>query len=73
MAHGEREFDEQQAKGDGLIESLMRFEEGDMETDDEVLDLFQGLVDTGLAWQLQGSYGRTAQALIDAGLIRGGN
>lgn len=37
--------------------------------EDQVLDLFQALVDTGLAWQLQGSNGHTAQAMIDADLI----
>jgi hypothetical protein len=26
-------------------------------------------MDTGLIWSLQGHYGRTAQAMVDAGLI----
>ncbi len=33
---------------------------------------WQYLVDTGLAWQLQGSFGRTAMGLIEAGIIHGG-
>ena len=37
--------------------------------DDEMVELFQHLVDSGLAWELQGSYGRTAAALIEAGEI----
>ena len=28
---------------------------------------FQELINTGMAWQLQGFFGRTAAALIDAG------
>lgn len=38
-------------------------------TVEEQLEAWQYLVDTGLAWTLQGWYGRTAKALIDAGEI----
>jgi hypothetical protein len=45
--------------------------EGMVDADDEeTLDAYQYLVDTGLVWQLQGSFGRVAQHLIDAGLIK---
>jgi len=39
------------------------------ETDEQVLQAWQYLVDTGLAWSLQGWFGRTARRLIDDGLI----
>lgn len=51
-----------------LVSSIIAFESGDLD-DDEVVDLFQHLVDTDAAWSLQGSYGRTAAALIGAGLV----
>ena len=45
--------------------------EGFIETTDEsqVLQAWQHLVDTGLAWQLQGRFGRIAIDLIEQGLI----
>jgi len=55
------------------VNAIIAFEEGELDGD-KVVELFQHLVDTGLAWQLQGNYGRTAMALIEAGLIsKGGN
>ena len=41
----------------------------DAESEEQVLEAWQTLVDTGLAWQLQGWFGRTAQQLINQGLI----
>lgn len=50
-----------------LVDQIMAYESGDMNADEEV-DFFQRLIDSGAAWQLQGSYGSQAQAFIDAGL-----
>ena len=36
-------------------------------TEEQALEAWQWLVDTGYAWRLQGWYGRTAQYLIDMG------
>ena len=42
----------------------------EVETEEEYLSAWQHLVNTGLAWSLQGWFGRMAIRLIDAGLIK---
>jgi hypothetical protein len=39
-------------------------------SEEELLSAWQHLVDTGVVWQLQGRFGRTAVSLIEAGLIQ---
>ena len=51
-----------------LIDKIMAYEQGELDEEDTIA-LFQGLVDSGDVWKLQGSYGRTAVQLIEAGLV----
>ncbi len=48
------------------IDKIIAYENGELD-DAGVIELFQDLIDTGVAWSLQGHYGRTATALIEAG------
>lgn len=58
---------------DGLVDDIIAYECGDL-GEEETIQLFQKLIDTGLAWSLQGSYGRMAKALIIEGycFVEGG-
>lgn len=51
-------------KAVGLAEGFI-----EADSEEQVLAAWQHLVDTGLVWQLQGWFGRTAQQLIDSGYI----
>ena len=42
--------------------------DGEEHDEDELLEAWQHLINTGTCWTLQGVYGRTAAALIDQGL-----
>ncbi len=48
------------------ITDIIDFENGEMDTE-AVAEFFQGMINSGVVWQLQGFYGRTAVALIEAG------
>lgn len=45
------------------------FCEGEGASEEEQIEAWQYLHDTGLAYQLQGWFGRTAQSLIEQGII----
>ena len=51
------------------MNDIIAYEQGELDRE-QTLELFQALVNSGLAWQLQGHYGRTAMALIEAGEIQ---
>lgn len=46
---------------------IIKYEHGELDYEDAI-EMFQGLIDTGLAWRLQGHYGRTAMRLIEDGV-----
>jgi hypothetical protein len=50
------------------MRDIIRYENGEMD-EGEMLDMFQRLIDTGIVWNLQGHYGRTADHLIRAGYL----
>ena len=50
------------------VDTIIAYESGELDKP-ETIALFQKLVDSGLAWKLQGHYGRTALALLEAGEI----
>ncbi|GAI22651.1 unnamed protein product [marine sediment metagenome] len=46
------------------------FCEGKNATEEQQIEAWQHLIDTGLCWTLQGRFGRTAQRLIDNGICQ---
>lgn len=48
----------------GLVEGFI-----EAQSEEQVIEAWQYLHDTGLAYRMQGWFGRTAQALIEQGVI----
>ena len=55
-------------QSDGFFEKIIAFENGEL-TQVQVLELFSYLIRAKLVWKLPGNYGRTANSLIEVGLI----
>lgn len=51
------------------LDRIIAFEQGELNAHEIVL-LFQDLVNSGLAWELQGNYGRMTMELIDQGIVK---
>ena len=47
----------------GLAEGFI-----EAESEEQVIEAWQYLIDTGLCWRLQGWFGRTAASLIEQGI-----
>ena len=45
---------------------LNAYEAGDLD-DEQTVDMFQDMINSGMAWTLQSSYGRVAAVLIESG------
>ncbi|WJN63160.1 hypothetical protein [Streptomyces phage phiScoe44] len=59
------------SKMGSLVIDLISYEEG-MLDDAETLELFGKLVKSGMAWTLQGHYGRVAKDMIESGYLTEG-
>jgi hypothetical protein len=51
------------------IARIIEYEQGEL-NDDEVIELFTDLLNSGLVYSLQGHYQRQCQLLLAAGLIQ---
>lgn len=54
------------------VGKIIAYENGQM-SEPDMVEFFQELIDSGMAWQLQGHYGRTAQWLINSGACTAAN
>lgn len=56
-------------KNEYLVTQLIKYDNHEL-GEKEIITLFQHLVDTGMAWQLEGHYGRMADFLLRCGNIK---
>lgn len=52
-----------------ITDKIIAYESGEM-SENQILELFSELVKNGMAWTLQGSYGRMASNLIENGYLK---
>lgn len=52
----------------GLIDEIIAYESDEL-SNKKTLELFSKLIKNGMAWTLQGHYGRVATRLIEAGYL----
>ena len=59
-------------KGDNTNFTAVGIAEGwiEAESEEKVIEAWQHLIDTGICWQLQGYFGRTAHRLIEEGICK---
>lgn len=50
--------------------SIVEGFDGEDHTEEEILEAWQALIDSGACWSLQGWYGRTAASLIENGFCQ---
>ena len=55
---------------DKALNFIIKYESESI-SNEELVEGFQYLIDSGIVWQLQGSYGRMANALIKEGYCHG--
>ena len=53
-----------------MVNKILSYEDGEMD-EQEIIDLFQELIDTGVSWKLQGRYGRMENNIIESGHCQG--
>ena len=51
-----------------MVDQIIAYEAGELKGN-EVIKLFSKLIKNGMAWSLQGSYGRMAESLINRGYL----
>ena len=49
-----------------FVDLIIQYEQNELQGA-ELINFFQLLIDMGIVWRLQGTYGRTAKTLIDLG------
>ena len=49
------------------VNDIIAYENGDMD-ENQIINFFQELIDSGMVWTLQGHYGRMAMNLVEDGV-----